>query len=279
MKETDSSKWIEQHTLCSAGYEFDSRSVSFEFAKILEKALLEMNNIIHRSKRFLAKNAPTILTCVGSAGVVATAVMAVNATPKAMRLIEAAEKENGEKLTTSEIIKVAGPAYIPSAAIGASTIACIVGANVLNKRQQASLLSAYAFLNNAYKEYKTKVAELYGEDADTKIKGEIAKDAYETRLYSSGKHLFWDSFSMRYFEADPEDVRRAEYMLNQMLSTHGAVSVNDFYDLLHIELIENGDEYGWSAIDHIDFDHYKETMDDGLEIYIISMPVEPVYNY
>ena len=39
-------------------------------------------------KRMLKKNASTILTVLGEAGVVATAVTAVQATTKAMRLIE-----------------------------------------------------------------------------------------------------------------------------------------------------------------------------------------------
>lgn len=83
-----------------------------------------------------------------------TAVMAVKATPKALRLIEEAEKEKGKKLTKTETVKVAWTPYIPTVLVGASTIACIFGANVLNKRRQAALMSAYALLDSSYKEYK-----------------------------------------------------------------------------------------------------------------------------
>lgn len=44
--------------------------------------------------------------------------------------------------------------YIPTAAFGLSTIACIMGANALNSRKQAALTSAYALINQSYKEYK-----------------------------------------------------------------------------------------------------------------------------
>lgn len=44
--------------------------------------------------------------------------------------------------------------YSPAVAIGASTIACIMGANALNRRQQVALTSAYALDQNSYKEYK-----------------------------------------------------------------------------------------------------------------------------
>ena len=56
---------------------------------------------------------------------------------------------------------------------------CIFGSNVLNKRQQASLASAYALLDTSFKEYKKKVIDLYNEEADIEIRNEIAKDKYE----------------------------------------------------------------------------------------------------
>ena len=121
----------------------------------------------------------TLLTCIGAIGVIATSVMAVKATPKAIKLLEISEKEKGEKLTTLETIKIAAPAYIPAATVGVSTIACIFGANILSKNSQASLASAYALLDRSYKEYRNKVNTLYGEDADDKVKTEIASDYYE----------------------------------------------------------------------------------------------------
>ena len=127
---------------------------------------------------FIKKNAPTILSCLGVVGVVATTVMAVKATPKALTIIENAEEEKGEKLSKWEKINVAGPVYIPSVITGVTTVACILGSNVISKRQQATLMSAYALLDNSYKEYRKKTDKLYGEDAGKQIRGEIAKDKY-----------------------------------------------------------------------------------------------------
>ena len=118
-----------------------------------------MEKLLHVSKRFIKRNASTILTCIGGAGVIATSVLAVKATPKALQMIDNAKEEKGEDLSKWEIVKTAGPAYIPAVLVGASSIACIFGANVLNQRQQASLMSAYALLDNSYKEYKAKVIE------------------------------------------------------------------------------------------------------------------------
>ena len=47
-----------------------------------------MNKWLYKSKVFLKKNGSTILTVVGGIGVVATSVMAVKATPKALYLLE-----------------------------------------------------------------------------------------------------------------------------------------------------------------------------------------------
>ena len=52
-----------------------------------------MNDLLNTSRRFLKKNASTILTCVGGVGVVTTSIMAVKATPRALVLIEEAKEE------------------------------------------------------------------------------------------------------------------------------------------------------------------------------------------
>lgn len=107
-----------------------------------------MKGLLKYSKVFFKRNASTILTCAGGAGVVATSVMAVKATPKVLRILDQAKEEKNDKLTKFEIVKMAGPVYIPTFLVGAGTLACIFGANILNKRQQAALISAYALLEN-----------------------------------------------------------------------------------------------------------------------------------
>ena len=58
-----------------------------------------MNKIVQKAQVFVKRNSSTILTALGGAGLVATTVMAVKATPKAMELIKQAEEEKGDKLT------------------------------------------------------------------------------------------------------------------------------------------------------------------------------------
>ena len=248
-----------------------------------------MNKLVHRASLYVRRNAPTILTCVGGIGVVATSVMAVKATPKALQLLEEAKAEKGDDLTKLEVVAVAGPAYIPAMVTGAATIACIFGANVLNQRQQASLASAYALIDNSHKEYKKKVEELYGKEADAQVKQEIAKDKYKKSDVKDedDKLLFYDEFSGRFFNATMEDVLRAEYHVNREIDNLGWSTLNEFYLKAGLEPIEGGFDVGWTEEENrarywqswVDFSQPKTILDDGLECYIITMYQEPYPNY
>lgn len=247
-----------------------------------------MNYLLNHSKLFLRRNAPTILTCVAAIGTVTTAILAAKETPKALKRVEQAKEEKGEELTKLEIVKAAAPAYVPAVVVGTSTIICMFGANTLNKRTQASLISAYALLDNSYKEYKDKVTELYGEDADTTVTHEIIKDKYDENVdISDDKQLFFDLFSHRYFESTIEKVQNAEYFVNRQLALWDCVDLNQFYDLLEIPRIDSGNNFGWSVeacfafYGHswIDFDHQKVMIDDDLECTIIMMATEPIIDF
>lgn len=244
------------------------------------------NKLISSSRLFLKRNSATILTCAGAIGVAATSIMAVKATPKALRLIEQAEEEKGDELTKLETIKVASPSYIPAIVVGASTVTCIFGANILNKRQQAALASAYALLDSSYKEYKSKLKDIYGEDANVRVKEELAKDQYkkdDILLEEDDTQLFYDDFSKRYFESTIEKVQQAEYRLNREIHMRGWATLGEFYEWIGIPGINGDEELGWSEGGNyeaywqswIDFNHHKVVMDDGLECTIVEMFSEP----
>lgn len=247
------------------------------------------NKLISGSKLFLKKNSTTILTYAGAAGVVATTAMAIKATPKAMLILEQAKEEKGEELTKVETIQVALPIYIPTLIVGASTLACIFSINVLSKRNQASITSAYALLSSSYKEYKEKVIELYGEEAESLVVEEIAKDNYEGNVpkEDDGKVLFYDEHSRRYFRSTVEIVQRAEYEINRDLIMQDYATVNDFYKYLDLPPIEGGDKLGWTTCINydcywqlwIDFSHSRTVMDDGTDCRIIRMLTEPIVDF
>ena len=114
----------------------------------------------------LQKASPTILTLLGVGGVVATAVLTARAVPKAEQRRKDAEEESKSELTVVEIVKAEAPAYAPAAMVGIGTIVCIFGANMLNRRQQASLASAYALMERTFHQYKDKVKAIFGEEGN-----------------------------------------------------------------------------------------------------------------
>jgi len=246
-----------------------------------------MKGLLHKSKIHLKKASPTILTCVGAIGVVVTVVMAVKATPKAIALLKQAEAEKSLKLEPIEVVKTTWKCYIPATIFGLSTISCIFWANVLNRRQQAFLVSAYAMLHQSYQQYKKAAG-----DADPKIKAQMAKDMYvSTDEYSmcsseldpgSERLLCYDLFSQRYFISTMASVLNAEYHINRNLCLRGYASINEFYEFLGIDGIEIGDDFGWSeeqcaedGIYWLDFQNERTVMDDGMECCVVSAVLDP----
>lgn len=239
----------------------------------------------------LRRSSPTILTVLGIAGVVGTTVMSIKATPKAMKLIKAKKDElNTDKLTPTELVQTTWKCYIPTALIGAGTIACIIGIGVMDKRNQAALTSAYAMLNESYKQYRQAAKKVYGEDADNKIHAEMAKDAmvadgcWGYQVYNmdmdpeSEQKLFYDLTSKKYFTTTMAAVLNAQYHVNRNLALRGDCSLNEYLSFLGIDEVDKGDEIGWDInymieeMDSywLDFDNQKTTLEDGLECITID---------
>lgn len=253
----------------------------------------KFEGLIWKSKKYLKNHSPTILSGIAAVGVVASTIMAIKATPKAIALLKTAEDEKRSELTKFEIIRTAAPAYIPTAITCMSTIICIFGANVLNKKQQATLMSAYALLDDSFKKYREAATNVYGDDADANIKVEMAKMAYVScdgysvynpdMDFDSEQLLFYDFFAQRYFNTTLAAVINAQYHLNRNLMLRGYVTLNEFYDFLGIESIKDGDDLGWN-MDYLmtggylwlDFKNEHAKMEDGMECCIISPFVEPM---
>ena len=239
-------------------------------------------------QRFLKRHSSTILTVLGSTGVVATAILSVRAVPKAEELLVKAYNKKGDVLTTAEKIKASWTAYIPAAVTGVSTIACIFGINYLSKRSQASLASAYALLDNTLKEYRSKIKDIYGEDAITNLEHEIIKSKYTDDMMSdNGKLIFYDHQSRRFFESTMEDVLSAESRFLEEFHNRGYASLNQYYDILGIPRVEYGFQLGWFDIENndpyncreLEFSYEEITIRGDLKCWIIATNMPASYDY
>lgn len=225
----------------------------------------------------LKRGSPTILTVLGAFGLVCTTVSAVKATKEAVERIKYDSRFNHDgdsyAYTKAEAIKSAWKCYIPTAMFGVSTLACIFGANALNKKQQAALTSAYMLLNNTYKEFVKK-------DVNGTVRKAVAEDKAETNdvLPTDEKALFYEFNHGEFFEYGLAELLQAEYQLNKQFISKGYVCLNDFYDLIGLPKTDVGDSLGWDVDDGhlwIDFEHELVELEDGMECYIIYLPEPP----
>lgn len=255
-----------------------------------------MEGLFDKTKLHLKRSSPVILTIFSIIGLVGTVVTAIKATPKAVEIVRDNSGIDHDGIpftpTKREIVKQCWPCYIPTVLVGLSTITCIMGINAFSKRNQASLASAYSLLSESYRQYKKAANVVYGEDANSKIKVQIAKDSYVSAdgcsIYDSGldtesdKILCYDLFSSRYFTTTMAAVLNAQYHVNRNLCLRGYVAINEFYEFLGLDLMEFGDEMGWSLDDMmetgimwLDFENRYAEMDDGMNCCVISALWDP----
>ncbi len=239
---------------------------------------------MNKTQLFLKGHMPTILTVIGSIGVVSTAVLAVAGTPKALRLIEEAENEKEDVLTVPEKIQAAWIAYLPAAISCIATITCVAGANYLNIKKQQSLTSAYMLLDNAFKEYRKRMTEEYGEEPE-KIYHEITKKQFEEEHDIYKEVLFFEFNSCRFFEANIHKVLQAECKAMLQFNTYGQLTLNDYYMFLGIDPSPYGEMLGWSRYQmeteqyvkdgQLEFRYERSIMSNGIVCYNIITNTEP----
>lgn len=245
--------------------------------------------------QFVKKHSPTILSTLAAFGVAGTAYLAARGREKADSAKMEAIRVKQEPLTKKEEFLVVAPKYIPAVTAGGVTVACIFGANVLNHRQQAALMGAYVLLENSYKDFKKKFNERYGPEAEAEIRHEIAKDKVEEAHQknelpppSGGeKLLFFEELSGEYFEATEAEILYAEYHFNRNFVLAGHALLNQLYDWYGLPHTKAGEVLGWNLYDGecfygyrwVDFEHNRVVLDDGLEVYVISMPFAPHADY
>ena len=248
-----------------------------------------ITNVLNRLQFTMVKHGPEILTGIGIAGMVTSTVLAVRATPKAIRLLEEEANSKDDVLTVPEKVKTCWKCYIPAAVTSAASIACLIGASSVNSKRNAALAAAYNISTAALTEYKDKVIDTVGEKKERAIRDEIAKDKIEKTpvhtkeiiVTGKGKTLCYDGIFGRYFESDMDTIRRALNVINREI-IHGDmyVSLNDFYDAIGIGPIPIGNELGWNIDDgEIEIDFSAQLTEDDRPCIVLDYSVAPRYNF
>ncbi len=202
---------------------------------------------------------PEILTGIGISGMVTTTVLAVKATPEAMRRIEAKKKEEGHrKLTPVQTVQAAWTCYILAGVTGSVSIACLIGSSAINGRRNAALATAYSVTEATLRDYRQEVTKALGERKEEAIRAEVDKKHVTEDpptqedidiITRTGKTLCMDGTFGGYFYSDVETIRGAVNHLNGMMKTmtEPYISLNDFNIEIDREPIEAGNFLGWNV--------------------------------
>lgn len=247
----------------------------------------KINTIVDDMKKGLIKHSPEILIGMGITGMLTTTVLAVKATPKAIRIIE----EHDTPLTKVDTVKKTWKCYVPAAIVGGASIACILGGAKTNLRRNAALAAAYSLSEATVRDfdfYKSKVVEEIGEKKEQKIREKVASKRLEDRKPSNAEIIItgngdvdcFDAVSGRLFKSDVETLRRAENTINRRLIHEMSVTLNEFYDEIGLDHTTIGDDIGWN----IDRGQLELTFDSALTsenkpYLVVTYKCAPMYHF
>jgi len=250
---------------------------------------MNIESIFKNLKKTAIDNSPLILTYLSVAGVLTTTILAVKATPKAIKSLETATKVDnlGEKLSPKQIVKYTWRHYVPSAMTGLFTVSCIVGANHINTRRNAAIMTVYTLAETSLKEYQAKVKEHVGEVKAKQFKDDIVKDhlldtpmaTSEVFITGTGETLCYDSFTGRYFKSDMETIRKAQNDINAKIIRDMYASHNDFYTLIGLERTVFGEELGWNVDNILEIEFSSHLASDGKPCLCLEYVSSPIRNY
>ena len=248
-----------------------------------------ITNIIKGIKASISRHSPEILTGIGIAGMVTTTILAVKATPKAIKLIEAEKRaKHVDALSPVDTVKTVWKCYIPAAMTGVSSIACLIGSNAINAKRNAALTTVYTLSEMARNEYKEKVIETIGEKKERTIKEKVDAERIkrdpvskkEVIITEKGTTLCYDHVFGRYFKSDIDIINRAMNKINREIVINMYASLNDFYAELGLSPVEMGYDLGWNIDDGtIEIEPSSQLADDGTPCLVIDYSVSPKYNY
>lgn len=250
-------------------------------------------------------NAPKALFVGGVVGMVGSTVLACRATlklegvleeieadkDKARQVYELVEEEggttsSGQTYTEKEykrdltVITVRGVGriatlYAPAVLLGSASIFALTKSHNLLQDRNLALTAAYAAVDGAFKRYRERVVDRFGEEVDDELKyehevldvvddetGEVVAEMHVVGAPGSAYARFFDEISSRNWSQDPEInllfLRTVQNYCNDRLHARGHIFLNEVFDELGLSHTPAGSLVGWrwkkdSGDDYVDF--------------------------
>lgn len=238
------------------------------------------------------KHSPELLLGAGVVSMMGSTVMACRATLKleevlnevesnraqaheAKRMVEAGEVSEGTTYTDKEmsrdmtIITVRGVVkivklYAPAVVLGGVGVVCLTKSHMILKDRNAALTAAYVAVDAAFKRYRARVVERYGEELDRAIAyeseevnvidEETGKLTSETHVVSgdaSGYARWFDETNNNWTDPASEPhynslfLRNQQNWANDMLRARGHLFLNEVYSMVGLTHTSAGSVVGW----------------------------------
>ena len=254
---------------------------------------MDLSRAARNVGRTLSDNSPVILTGMAVAGTLGSTILAAKGGMQAQKeldiLLEEVEEGRASEdlLTFKGQVKTTWKFYIPAGLMAGATVACVIGANSVNTRRNAAIMSAYSLTDKAFQEYKEKVVEQIGEKKEQVVRDEIAKDRLEanpvsdpsTVVIHGEKTLCYDGVTGRYFESDMQTLRKAVNDINQKCINEVYASQNDFYREIGLDPVAIGEEVGWRSDHLLDISFSSHLTGDGVPCLCLDYFVGPIRGY
>lgn len=234
-------------------------------------------------EKLAVDNSPALLTAIGVAGTIGTAILSHKAATKAERLLS----EESPHLTRKERASLVWKYYIPPVVSGSLTISATILANHIGTKRAAAVAAAYTISEKAYAEYREKVVEKIGENQERKIRDEVVQDRVRNDplnesnvvLIGSGEVLCYELYTGRYFNSSVEEIKKAMNDTNYQINNYGYASMSDFYDRIGLPRTAVSDEMGWAQDKLMDIDFTTVLSEDGRPCVAINFQTSPVRDY
>lgn len=225
------------------------------------------------------KHAPTILFGVGVAAMIGSTVLACRATLKAEEPLEKAEHdldhmrspdypEEQRKKDTAFVYTRVGKdlirLYAPAIIVGAAGIVCLTKSHSILMKRNAALTAAYIAVDEAFKRYRSRVREKYGEEEDRQLmfaheevqvlndRGKLEKQVRVSDEMPSMYARFFDQLCPPWdkdHEVNLAFLRHTQSWVNDRLRVRGHVFLNEVYEELGMDATNAGSVVGWVISD------------------------------
>jgi hypothetical protein len=232
------------------------------------------------------KHSPTLLLGAGVASMVGSTVLACRATLKLDEVVEKAKtdldtanmlveqerddyskqdrKRDAALIYTRGVVGVA-KLYAPAVVLGGVGVVCLTKSHSILKERNAAITAAYVGLDKAFRVYRQRVVDKYGEEEDRHfrygaeeidiIDDETGKVVSTIRNGESdglpSGYARWFDESSPNWTAPPFDeynwtfLRNNQNWANDMLKSRGHLFLNEVYSLLGLEHTSAGSIVGW----------------------------------